>query len=388
MMKILLPVPDLFILFLAVQGLILSGILLYSSKKIRSNRWIAAMLFLISETTLYAELKANGLFDKYPVIIPYLLVLRLAIGPVIYFYTRGLVYGDKKMRGKDYLHFLPVLYDLKIQFIYLAFVAGLLSVPGVTDFYFSAGTQYFLFWQPWIYDNIPTLISLITYSAVSYRITGNAIKNTELTAYKLADLKWLRMLIYFIFALTAVFFINIIWRWSNYFLFIPAIGFAYWLGMATIMRQSKMSTGDVQEYNKPPARIHFTAAEAAKYQQQLIVLMEQERIYLDPGLKLDVLADKLSLPEKLASSLLNQHIGKNFNDFVNEYRVQEAQKRLADPGQSQFTIAAIAADCGFNSLATFQRCFKQIAGITPSQYQNGLKAGKPSPNVIVNTNIN
>lgn len=387
MIEILLPVPDLFILFLAMQGLILSGILFYSSRKISSNRWIALLLFLISETTVFAELKANGLFDRYPSIIPYLLVLRLAIGPTIYFYARSLIYGSEKLTGKDYLHFSPVLYDLKVQIIYLMFATGLLSIPSITDFYFSAGTQHFFFWQPWIFENIPTLISMIIYSVLSYRITSKAIKNTALTTYKLADLKWLRMLIYFILALITVFFINIIWSWSNYFLFIPAISFVYWLGMVTIMRQSKMTTGDIQEYNKPPVKVHFTITEATSYQQQLITLMEQDKTYLDPGLKLEVLADKLSLSEKLVSSLLNQHIGKNFNDFVNEYRVKEAQKRLVEPSQSQFTIAAIAADCGFNSLATFQRCFKQIVGITPSQYQNGLKVNDLLPNVTIKTDI-
>jgi len=72
------------------------------------------------------------------------------------------------------------------------------------------------------------------------------------------------------------------------------------------------------------------------------------------------------------SNLLNQHIGKSFNDFVNEYRVDEAKKRLSDASYNNFTIAAIAFDCGFNSLATFQRVFKQVTGITPSKYQNHI----------------
>ena len=69
--------------------------------------------------------------------------------------------------------------------------------------------------------------------------------------------------------------------------------------------------------------------------------METDNIYLNPQLKLDVLADRLSLSEKVVSSLLNQHLKKNFNDFVNEYRVEEAKKRLAEPAASRFTIAEI-----------------------------------------------
>jgi AraC-like DNA-binding protein len=97
--------------------------------------------------------------------------------------------------------------------------------------------------------------------------------------------------------------------------------------------------------------------------------MESEKIYLDPSLKMDILAGKLSLSERSISNLLNRHVGKSFNDFVNGYRIEEAKRKLTDPASHQFTVAAIGFDCGFNSLATFQRCFKQFTGITPSQYQ-------------------
>lgn len=96
--------------------------------------------------------------------------------------------------------------------------------------------------------------------------------------------------------------------------------------------------------------------------------MHKDKPYLDPLLKLDTLAARLNITERAFSNLLNQHMGKSFNDFVNEYRVEAAKLKLANPSFDQYTIAAIAYECGFNSLATFQRCFKQVAGITPSQF--------------------
>lgn len=129
-----------------------------------------------------------------------------------------------------------------------------------------------------------------------------------------------------------------------------------------------MAADDVITYNKVPAKVYFADEDAAAYAKQLVGLMTNDHLYLDPLLKLDTLAAKLKLTERAISNLLNQHIGKNFNDFVNEYRVEAAKIKLADPGFDQYTIAAIAYECGFNSLATFQRCFKQFAGITPSQY--------------------
>jgi AraC-like DNA-binding protein len=204
----------------------------------------------------------------------------------------------------------------------------------------------------------------------------------------MTDLKWLKNLLHLLFALTCIWIVTIIIGfskaghelWNYYLLYIPLVLFIYWLGMSGYMRQRKMAAADISDYNKPTVKIYFSEAEVEEYQNRLDFLMEKERIYLDPLLKLDILANKLSLPEKNLSNLLNQHLGKNFNDFVNEYRVQEVLVKLADPALSQFTIAAIAYDCGFNSLATFQRCFKQFTGCTPSQYQNNLKSASHQGN--------
>ncbi|SHM02082.1 helix-turn-helix domain-containing protein [Mucilaginibacter sp. OK098] len=382
-MKISLAITDILILSLAFQGLILSAMLFYTSKTIRSNRWIAAFIFVIAETTLVMEAHFSGMVNKYPQISPLILNLRMALGPLIYFYARSLIYGDAKFKGRQYLHFAPLIIDAQAQVIYLLFITGILSIPFVTDLYGQPVVQSFLF-NKTIISDLPTFFSMVIYSALSYRMVRRSMKAPELSAYKLADLKWLRNLLYMVFALAAVFLVNILLAvvssWSNYLLYIPATLFIYWLGMATYIRQSKMKTADVMEYTKLPAKIYFTEEHADLHHQQLISLMETEQIYLNPLLKLDVVADKLSLSEKVVSSLLNQYVGKNFNDFVNEYRVLEAKKKLAEPAFSQFTIAAIAYECGFNSLATFQRCFKQFTGITPSQYQNSLKSGKIEAN--------
>lgn len=374
-MKISLGIIDLLILSLALQGMILSGLLFYSSAKIKSNRWIAAFIFVVAETTLVMEAMNSGFLEAHSRLIPLAFILRMALGPLIYFYTRSLVYGDKKLTSKDPLHFLPILLDMQPQIIYLLYITGILSIPLVQNFYFLPSTQTFLFRQS-VLSNIPSFLSLVIYSGVSYNMARKAIADPGLSFYKLADLKWLKNLLHLVFALIVIWLFTILLTyvsgWNHYILYLPATLFIYWLGMSTYLRQSKMSENDILEYNKPPAKIYFTDEEAKKYQQQLIVLMENEFLYLNPLLSLDILAERVSLNERSLSNLLNQHLGKSFNDFVNEYRVEEAKRKLADPASRQFTIAAIAFDCGFNSLATFQRCFKQFTGITPSQYQKSL----------------
>ena len=100
--------------------------------------------------------------------------------------------------------------------------------------------------------------------------------------------------------------------------------------------------------------------------------MKAGQLHQDAGLSVSSFAEKLEIPAHEVSRIINTALKKNFNDFVNEYRVEDAKKRLTDPAFNRFTIASIAFDCGFNSLATFQRCFKQFTGITPSKYQSNF----------------
>ena len=72
------------------------------------------------------------------------------------------------------------------------------------------------------------------------------------------------------------------------------------------------------------------------------------------------------------SEAINSGVGKNFNDFVNSYRVKEVEQMLQDGKQEQLSLLGIALECGFNSKATFNRVFKKMTGQSPSQYVSSL----------------
>jgi YesN/AraC family two-component response regulator len=98
--------------------------------------------------------------------------------------------------------------------------------------------------------------------------------------------------------------------------------------------------------------------------------MEEQKIYLEPQLSLKDMANQLRSNPSVISAAINQNFGKNFNDFVNEYRVKEFQTRQLLPENKNFTLLAIALDCGFNSKSTFNRSFKKITGKAPREVEN------------------
>jgi len=84
------------------------------------------------------------------------------------------------------------------------------------------------------------------------------------------------------------------------------------------------------------------------------------------------MAEATGFTQKIISAVLNQHLQKSFNEFVNQYRVNEFKEKIQSPQTNNLTIAGIALECGFNSQATFQRTFKEITGKSPSEFRKML----------------
>ncbi|MPR36977.1 tetratricopeptide repeat protein [Salmonirosea aquatica] len=112
----------------------------------------------------------------------------------------------------------------------------------------------------------------------------------------------------------------------------------------------------------------FNEAELADYKARLLQLIETEKSYLNPKLSLRLLADQLGIHANQLSWLLNDSFGKNFNEFINYYRVEEFKQLAKLPENAKLTIMAIAYDCGFNSKTVFNTYFKKKTGLTPREF--------------------
>jgi len=103
----------------------------------------------------------------------------------------------------------------------------------------------------------------------------------------------------------------------------------------------------------------------------LEALLQEEHIYREMGLTIGALAERLDLQEYRLRKIINTGLGyRNFNDFLNGYRIKEAGERLADPQYASETILNIALDIGFRSLSSFNKAFKEAYGKTPTEYRN------------------
>ncbi len=98
-------------------------------------------------------------------------------------------------------------------------------------------------------------------------------------------------------------------------------------------------------------------------------LLIKEELFLDANVSLESIATRLKVSPRKLSQAINENERKNFSDFVNEYRIEKAKQMLSDPKHSKDKIVAIAYDCGFGNVTSFNLAFKAKTQKTPSAYR-------------------
>jgi ligand-binding sensor domain-containing protein/AraC-like DNA-binding protein len=139
-------------------------------------------------------------------------------------------------------------------------------------------------------------------------------------------------------------------------LVLVSVGFLFWVkSKERIDQKYKTSTLDKKKSDE--------------YLQKIIDLMGKGKLYRDEELSLKLLSKKTGISVHHLSQVINERLEKNFFDFINTYRIEEAKKLLVNPKQSHKKILSIAFDVGFNTKAAFNRVFKKYTNITPSEYK-------------------
>ncbi len=105
------------------------------------------------------------------------------------------------------------------------------------------------------------------------------------------------------------------------------------------------------------------------YFKELDFLMKEAKIYRDANLGLESMSTQLNISGNYLSQLVNKVTGRNFTDYVNGFRIEDAKSKLRNPEFINYTIIAIALESGFNSKSTFYSAFKKLTGISPKEYR-------------------
>jgi len=302
----------------------------------------------------------------------------LALGPLMYFYVLKITRPQHKFSWKDLLHFSPLL----LEQVALALEIKESNSTGSAIY----ATQTFQQLNPVL--QLMIFISVITYLYSCNRLIQNFYSRLQpvLMDRSLLEFRWLRRLL----VVTALLWLSwFICAAVDYFGYHNKLGtpvyYPFYIFFAVIIIWTSTAAflrpqAAVMVQTPSPARKPVTTELRAKG-IWLKRAMEANLYYLDPELRLGELAEKLGLTTHELSRIINTGLKKNFNDFINEYRVREVARKMQDPAYDHLTLLGIAWESGFNSQTTFTRILKQLTGKSPTEFKNELKKDYPSYNL-------
>lgn len=376
-----------FLLFFFVQGIVFSGLLLRNGwvENRNSSYWLSAFIFLCCLYICpwmfgHAGWYANDGYREFLFFVPFQQFFLL--GPVMYCYTRSLLYPDFQIRGKDWLHFVPG--GLYLLYTFFIFVADKFILP---EYYFYAdGRDRDL--DTWY--QISGLCSLIAYVVWSIRIYNIYRRRifAELSYAESVVYDWIKK---YLFALLLILVLRTLFlvlypsfgsfgqKWWYYiffsvlFYYIAIMGYTHAVKTASTIRlnmslKTPVSEEDEQEEQESLEAPTSEIADLEEWKTKILTVVEKREMYRNPTLTLGDVANDLSTTTKQVSGVINRGFEMNFNDFVNYYRVESVKNALANGRQRELTLLGIALESGFNSKSTFNRVFKQHTGKTPGQY--------------------
>ncbi|AXT61945.1 helix-turn-helix domain-containing protein [Aquimarina sp. AD10] len=131
----------------------------------------------------------------------------------------------------------------------------------------------------------------------------------------------------------------------------------------------KQKISEQNSQSKEFKKTSFSLQEQEKHMKNVLEYMEEKKPYLDHEIKQSDIAKNLDMSVHLFSEVLNACFKKNFNSFINLYRVDQAKQLMKNPRYKHYKILAIGYEAGFPSKTSFNRVFKNLVGLTPTEYQ-------------------
>ncbi len=386
------------------QLLLFSAILFFERNSKNNSKKILGLLFFVS-LLVYGDIGLYYLgYSEAAVILFYLFSpALLMILPLFYLYIKSLTSVHFTIEKRIFKHFIlsvavfliaTFFYAMtdkaqKIWFLeygYVKFSADfVLSVMTII----SAGVSYVI---------LPAQLIFYTYHIVGLLKNHKQSIGQVFSNFERRKLNWIRYIILLFFV---VFIVNIILLQINV---IDMLGvrivynsgvviLTFFLGFAGISQSDiyrDFDLADIQEiasnrmdntaslqHSAPETQSVNGKGDAAGLsvteKQYIIELLDKkmanEKLFLDPDLKIADVAKNISVPVKNISLAINEHLHTNFYNYVNGFRIEEAKSILSKDDKHIFSIEGIAEKSGFHSRSSFYSAFKKYVGKTPSEYR-------------------
>ena len=299
--------------------------------------------------------------------------------PIFYLYTRSVL---GVLRKKDYWHLLPGIIEFLFFSILLIYTEEL-ARPFYQNILLPNKVFAYLVLIP-IYS-----ISYLLASIILLKKYKPVVKNFY-SSYEESRLNWIyitnwiSVFLYLLDTISCFFLIKKIYMINTYMVMSIAIAFiVYWISIYGINQknllleiendQKVIVENPSVEEKDIPFQNDINIVEYEEKYNKIISFVSESKIYKDKDLNLFTFANRLQMPYREVSNVINKFANKNFNLFLNEFRIDEAKRLINNDSSDKFNLTWIAEEVGFNSRSSFFAAFKTISGTTPDKYKKSQR---------------
>jgi len=368
----------LFYLYTGLVGIFIAFVinLKKSSNKI-ANALISFFILLHSFFIIHVSLHITNLIYILPGTLRTTATFSYLYGPLLYFYFKrnSENYIFKK---SDFLHLIPFI----ILLIYLIPTYSLSSEDKLIRLLNKDQTHY------------AELVTIVITKIMSLSIYGYLIFNTfkkNILKYSLKgivnheSLKWQKSIVIFntVYIISYIIYALIITKiiHNNHLIHPQVISMSLlvlYVGYSAYVRPDIFTTSVLssEKLNAKYKNSGMTQSYSEELKQDLERLFNEEKVYKENNITLDILASKIGTTRHNTSQIINEHFKINFFEMVNKFRIQEAKEILKNDSYKNLSIINIAYEIGYNNKVTFNKAFKKETGFTPTQYIVNINSQK------------
>ncbi|KOH45955.1 helix-turn-helix domain-containing protein [Sunxiuqinia dokdonensis] len=372
-----------YLFFIASFNALFFAVLVLQKKKALHDKILIYWLIYLGLYTGIYALFSNRLFVDFHLLSASFVSLLLLHGPFLFLYISALIDQRFQFNWKKLFQFVPfILFNL---FIVIASVFPEISERIRLDHVEHAHGAPLLFNLFLILTVLSGpfyfILSIFLFKRLDINIFNNFSSDVNV------NLDWLRKLVYSFGAVWTVLMIiatihhvfgMFSWIFCTHGLFLSLSVFIILIGYFGLKQKEIFiqyqdhNIEYVTETKTKYAGVILKDTDTEKHASNIRHFMRREKPYLDADLTLPQLASRLQIPSHLLSRVINEKFGLHFFDFINQYRVDEVKSKLDQPEFDHLSLLGIAFECGFNSKSAFNRVFKKLTGLTPSEYKNQL----------------
>ena len=385
----------LFFILGILQSLFLCVVIGISGKRLAQSQWILILwlVTLIMNFYFYWVSFSDNVFGFDFLVICW--GIEILQGPLIYLYTRSVLNGRTNIRLVDLMHLIPYGTVMAVVFSVHYLTANTLTI--------SNGYIIFKTGAPLVLKVLINVIKLITLTYIGISIYKVYSRTQGLSQYhsnpERINLTWLRLFLMGIAVGDLILYMAVPDMLGFYMLSdfqiaalstATGVAFSYFASFVNYRHQFELnalvvgvSVGNEQNAQEPFDEVvtevkyrnsGLSEARALELSYSLMQYMSDAKPYLNKNLTLRDVARDLNVTSNTVSQVINECMKKNFFEFINEYRVQEFKQNIKRGQHDNYTILAVAQECGFASKSTFYSTFKKITGQTPADFVKSHQA--------------